>query len=124
MDRKAMAEETRRAVEQGFYVRGDGTRVEIASLVQAACAATTLYRPDQLQGLSRTQAAAPGGPPAIEVTDLPARDLLHQQRVLGDRKDVRPDGLAVPARDPRETMRDVLDLYVERGGVEQIEPSP
>jgi len=85
MDRKAMAEETRRAVEQGFYVRGDGTRVEIASLVQAARAATTLYRPDQLQGLSRTQAAVPGGPPAIEVTDESTLDagrrLVERERI-------------------------------------------
>ena len=43
--------------------------------------------------------------------------------MLRDRKDVRPVGLAVPARDARETMRDVLDLDVERGGVEQIEPA-
>jgi uncharacterized protein (TIGR02452 family) len=68
MDRKAMAEETRAAVEQGFYVLGDGTRVDISPLLRAACDGTTLFRPDQLQGLSRTQAAAPGGPPRIEVT--------------------------------------------------------
>ena len=51
---------------------------------------------------------------------MPA-DRLDQKRVLGDREDVLADGLAVPAGDPREPMRDVLDLDVERGRVEEIE---
>ena len=48
---------------------------------------------------------------------------LDQQRVLGDREDMRAVGLAVPARDAGEPVRDVVDLDVERGGVEQIEPA-
>ena len=43
--------------------------------------------------------------------------------MLRDREDMRADGLAVPARDAREPMRDVLDLDVERGRIEQIEPA-
>ena len=31
--------------------------------------------------------------------------------------------LPVPARDARKAVRDVLDLDVERGGIEQIEPA-
>ena len=33
------------------------------------------------------------------------------------------DGLAVPARHPGEAVGDVLDLDVERGGIEQVEPA-
>ncbi len=55
---------------------------------------------------------------------LLARQRIDQQRVLRDRKDMRAVGLAVPARHPRDAMRDVLDLDIERGGVEQVEPSP
>src|SRR5579872_3021604 len=44
--------------------------------------------------------------------------------MLSDREDIGPAGLAVPAGDPREPMRDVRDLDVERRGVEQIEPPP
>ena len=36
---------------------------------------------------------------------------------------MRAAGLAVPARDAGEAMRDVLDLDVERRGIEQIEPA-
>ena len=36
---------------------------------------------------------------------------------------MRALGLAVPARDAREPVRDVLDLDVERGGIEQVEPA-
>jgi hypothetical protein len=36
---------------------------------------------------------------------------------------MRPDGLAVPARDAREPMRDVFDLDVERGRIQQIKPA-
>ena len=35
----------------------------------------------------------------------------------------RADGLAVPACDARQPVRDVGDLDVERGGIEQVEPS-
>ena len=37
---------------------------------------------------------------------------------------MRAVGLSVPARDAGEPVRDVLDLDVERRGVEQIEPPP
>ena len=30
--------------------------------------------------------------------------------------------LAIPARDPRQAVRNVLDLDVERGGVQQVKP--
>src|SRR3990167_3134572 len=43
--------------------------------------------------------------------------------MLGHRVDVGAFGLAVPARDARQAVRDVLDLDVERRGVEQIEPA-
>ncbi len=36
---------------------------------------------------------------------------------------MRPDGLTIPSRHAREPMGDVLDLDVERRGVEQIEAS-
>ncbi len=59
----------------------------------------------------------------IEVGAL-VRKRFHQQRVLGDRKNVGADRLPVPARDAREPVRDVRDLDIERGGVEQVEPAP
>ena len=68
---------------------------------------------------SRTREAAV----AVEARNLGARQRLDQQRVLRDGEDVRALGLAVPARDAREAVRDVLDLDVERGGIEQVEPA-
>ena len=50
-----------------------------------------------------------------------AADGLDQQRMLRHRKDVRPGRLAVPAGDAGEAVRDVVELDVERGGVEQVE---
>ncbi|MGY3360983.1 hypothetical protein ACVWZK_007646 [Bradyrhizobium sp. GM0.4] len=47
---------------------------------------------------------------------------FDQQRMLRDREDVCADGLAVPAGNTRQPMRDVGDLDIERGGIEQIEP--
>src|SRR5712691_8166375 len=44
--------------------------------------------------------------------------------MLRHRVDVRAFGLSVPARDARKTVRDVGDLDVERGRVEQVEPAP
>jgi hypothetical protein len=44
-------------------------------------------------------------------------DLLDHQGVLGDREPVLARCLAVPARDAREPVGNVLDLDVERGGV-------
>ena len=58
----------------------------------------------------------------VEPWHLRACQRLHQQRVLRDRKDMRALGLSVPARHARQPMRDVFDLDVERGGVEQVEP--
>src|SRR6516164_9028135 len=43
--------------------------------------------------------------------------------MLSHREDMRALGLAVPACDAGKPVRDVLDLDVERRGVEQIEPS-
>ena len=48
-------------------------------------------------------------------------DGLDQEAMLRHRKNVRAFGLPVPARDPREPVRDIRHLDVERGGVEQIE---
>src|SRR5262249_31435967 len=58
---------------------------------------------------------------AVEPRALP-RDGFNQERMLGDREDVRALGLPVPAGDAREPMGDVRDLHVERRGVEQVEP--
>ena len=60
---------------------------------------------------------------AVEPRLRCARDRLDQQRVLRDREDMRAHGLAVPARDAGEPVRDVLDLDVERRGIEQVEPA-
>ena len=46
---------------------------------------------------------------------------LDEQRVLRDREGVVAEGLAVPAGDPGETVRDILDLDVERRRIEQVE---
>ena len=46
----------------------------------------------------------------INMTD----DLFHHDAVLGDREGVCTLRLAVPARDPCQAMRDVLDFDVER----------
>ena len=48
--------------------------------------------------------------PGLDVGD----DVLDHQRVLGDRKAVFADGLAVPAGDARQAVGDVLDLDVHR----------
>jgi hypothetical protein len=42
--------------------------------------------------------------------------------MLRNGKDVRPLGLPIPARDPRQPMGDVVEFNIKRGGVEQIEP--
>ena len=44
--------------------------------------------------------------------------------MLGDGESVLALGLAIPARDPRQAMGDVLDLHIQRRGVEQIEAAP
>ena len=49
-------------------------------------------------------------------------DVLDQQRVLRHREGVVAAGLAVPARNARQAVRDVGNLDVERRGVEQVEP--
>ena len=51
------------------------------------------------------------------------RQPLHQHAMLRDREGVRALGLAVPARDAGKAMRDVLDLDVQRRGIEQVEPA-
>ena len=40
--------------------------------------------------------------------------------MLRDREGVRADGLAIPAGNACKAMRDVLDLDIERRGIEQI----
>jgi hypothetical protein len=51
-----------------------------------------------------------------------AGDRLDQQAMLRNREGMRAACLAVPAGDARKAMGDVLDLDIERRGVEQIEP--
>ncbi len=48
---------------------------------------------------------------------------LDEERVLRDREDMAPLGLAIPARRAGKPMRDVLDLDIERRRVEKIEPA-
>ncbi len=62
-------------------------------------------------------------PSGLEPGLQPADQVLDHHGVLGDREGVRPGRLAVPARHPRQAMGDVVDLDVERGGVQQIEPA-
>ena len=52
------------------------------------------------------------------------RDRFDQQAVLRDGEDVRADRLSVPARDAGEPVRDVVELHIERRGIEQVEPPP
>src|ERR1039457_6873973 len=60
----------------------------------------------------------------IEPRRLGARQRLDQQDGRGDRENMRALRLPLPARHAREPVRDVVDLDVERRGVEQIEPPP
>ncbi len=62
-------------------------------------------------------------PAAIEPRYARPRQRFDQEAVLRHRVDIGADGLSVPARDPRQAMRDVFKLDVERRGVEQIEPA-
>ncbi len=48
-------------------------------------------------------------------------DRLDEKAMLRDRKDVLAFGLAVPARDAGKAVGDVVELDVERGGVEEVE---
>jgi hypothetical protein len=48
---------------------------------------------------------------------------LDEQRMLRHGKDMRAACLSVPARHARQPVRNVFDLDVEGGRVEQIEPS-
>src|SRR5690606_1181841 len=43
--------------------------------------------------------------------------------MLGNREGMVADGLAVPARDPGQAEGDVLDLNVERRGIQDVEPA-
>ena len=61
---------------------------------------------------------------AVEMRVRVDGDLLDQHAMLGDRKGMVARGLPVPARHAGKSMRDVLDLDVERRGVEQVEPRP
>jgi uncharacterized protein (TIGR02452 family) len=84
MDRKALAEETCKVVEQGYYVRRGGARVDLSALLQAAREGTLLYRPQELARL--VQAKSAGGPKAsIEVTPestaQAGRRLFHEGKI-------------------------------------------
>ncbi len=61
---------------------------------------------------------------AVEIAVEMAGDLLDEHAVLGHREGMVALGLAVPARHAGEPMGDVLDLDVERRGIEQVEPAP
>src|SRR5215470_14203661 len=61
---------------------------------------------------------------AIEPRGLGPRQRLHQQGVLRDGKNVGSLGLPVPAGNAGQSVRDILQFEVERGGVEQIEAPP
>src|SRR5690606_5050851 len=50
-------------------------------------------------------------------------DLLDHAGMLGHRKGVFADGLAVPAGHPGEAVGDVLDLDVERRRIEKVQAS-
>ena len=52
-----------------------------------------------------------------------AGDMFDKQGMLRDGKYVLACRLAVPARDARKPVRDVLDLDIERRRIEQVEPS-
>jgi hypothetical protein len=51
-------------------------------------------------------------------------EALDQHAMLRHRERVCAFRLAVPARDSSQAVRDVFDLDIERGGIEQIEPAP
>ena len=58
----------------------------------------------------------------VESRNLGARQRLDEQGVLRNRKDVAALRLPVPARDACKAVCNVIDLDVERGRVEEIEP--
>jgi hypothetical protein len=60
---------------------------------------------------------------AVETHAL-VRDQFREERMLGDGENVGTFRLAVPARHARKPVGDVLDLDIERGGIEQIKPAP
>ena len=49
--------------------------------------------------------------------------LASHHAVLGDGEGMVADGLAVPAGDAGQAVRDVLDLDVEGRGIQQVQPS-
>jgi uncharacterized protein (TIGR02452 family) len=67
MDRKALAEETCRIVEQGSYVHRTAGRVDLTALLAQARAGTRLYRPDELAALLERTSSGPKA--RVEVTD-------------------------------------------------------
>jgi len=70
MDRKTLAEETQKIVEQGYYVNPQGVRTAISAFVETARQGTKLYRPDEMQApLDGPNTAPPANKPLkIEVT--------------------------------------------------------
>ena len=51
------------------------------------------------------------------------RQRIDEQRVLCNRENIRAKGLPIPAGDAGKPVCDVLDLDVEGGRVEQVEPA-
>jgi uncharacterized protein (TIGR02452 family) len=68
MDRKALAEETRLIVEQGYYVNPAGVRTSISTFVENARKGTKLYRPEEIQALVDQPVVPAGKPLKLEVT--------------------------------------------------------
>jgi uncharacterized protein (TIGR02452 family) len=68
MDRKALAEETRLIVEQGYYVNPAGVRTSISTFVENARKGTKLYRPEEIQALVDQPVVPAGKPMKLEVT--------------------------------------------------------
>jgi uncharacterized protein (TIGR02452 family) len=68
MDRKALAEETRLIVEQGYYVNPAGVRTSISAFVENARKGTKLYRPEEIQALVDQPVVPAGKPMKLEVT--------------------------------------------------------
>jgi uncharacterized protein (TIGR02452 family) len=66
MDRKALAEETRKIVGQGYYVHRTAGLVELMALLDAARAGTRLYRPEDLAALLEAKSSGPKA--RVEVT--------------------------------------------------------
>ncbi len=61
-------------------------------------------------------------PAGLDLRTELAHDLLHHDAVLGDGEGVLARGLAVPAGHAGQAVSDVVDLHVERRGVQKVQP--